>query len=41
MDNIAFFIPEKTTWGQIKGTTEAYQEITWDQNKGVQALHTP
>ena len=38
---LAFFIPEKTTWGQIKGTREAHQEITWDQIKGVQALHTP
>ena len=38
---LAFFIPEKTTWGQIKGTREAHQEITWDQIKGVQALRTP
>ena len=38
---LAFFMPEKTTWGQIKGTREAHQEITWGQIKGVQALHTP
>ena len=25
----------------ISGTTEAHQEITWDQTKGVKALHTP
>ena len=37
---LAFFIPEKTSWGQIKGTREAHQAITWDQIKGVEALHT-
>ena len=31
----------KTTCGYIKGTREAHQEITWDQIKGLQALHTP
>ena len=25
----AFFILEKTTWGQTNGTREAHQEITW------------
>ena len=34
----AIFIPEKTTWGQIKETTETHQ-ATWDQIKGVQALY--
>ena len=37
---LAFFTPEKTTWGQINGTREAQQETSWEQIKGVQALHT-
>ena len=37
---LSFFIPEKTTRGQIKGTREAHQ-ITWGQVKGIQALHIP
>ena len=38
---LKFFIPGKTTWGQIKGTREVHQEKTWDQIKTVQALHSP
>ena len=37
----AIFIPEKTTWGQIKETREVHQEITWDSIKGVSAPHPP
>ena len=38
---LKFFIPGKTTWGQIKGTREVHQEKTWDRIKTVQALHSP
>ena len=35
------FFPENTTQGQTKGTREANQEMTSDQIRRVQALHTP
>ena len=38
---LKLFIPEKTTWGQIKGTREVHQENTWDQIKRVQVLQSP
>jgi len=36
----AFFIPEKTTEARLK-ELEQHQETMRDQDKGVQALHTP
>ena len=32
---LSFLILEKTTWGHIKGTREAHQDITWGQIKGM------
>ena len=37
MQDVAFFISEKTTWGQIKGTKESYPEPT----RLRKALHMP
>ena len=31
-------MPEKPTWGQIKGTREAHHEMNWDQVKGCRPL---
>ena len=37
MKEVAFFVPEKSTWNQSKGTRETHQGIIWGQIKECRA----